>query len=90
VIFDAYNCVWELAGNSDYLTHTPHTAETLLSVMDEQGVDRAVITGLGQMIDNEYLAGACARFPDRFIGMGQVNPRQPDALETVRSLAAEP
>jgi len=90
MIIDAYNCVWGTAGNSDYLTSTPRTAETLLEVMDAQGVDRAVITGLGQMMDNQYLIDACAKWPDRFIGMGQVDPRTPDARETVRAFASEP
>jgi predicted TIM-barrel fold metal-dependent hydrolase len=88
VIIDAYNCVWGTAGSSDYLTHTPRTAEALLSVMDAQGVDIAVITGLGQLMDNQYLVDACARHPDRFVGMGQADPRKPDAIETIRHFAA--
>ncbi len=90
MIIDAYNCVWGTAGSSDYLTHTPRTAEALLAVMDAQGVDMAVITGLGQMIDNQYLIDACARFPDRFVGMGQADPRKADALDTIRAFAGKP
>ncbi len=90
MIIDAYNCVWGTAGTSDYLTSTPRTAEALLEVMDAQGVDRAVITGLGQLMDNQYLVDACAKWPDRFIGMGQVDPRVPGATDVVRAFAAEP
>jgi uncharacterized protein len=87
MIIDAYNCVWGTAGSSDYLTHTPRTAEALLAVMDAQGVDMAVITGLGQMMDNDYLVKACAAYPDRFIGMGQADPRRSDALDSIRDFA---
>jgi len=90
MIIDAYNCVWGTAGSSDYLTHTPRTAETLLAVMDAQGVDMAVITGLGQMIDNDYLVKACADDPTRFVGMGQTDPRRPDRLDVVRDFAQHP
>jgi uncharacterized protein len=90
MIVDAYNCVWGTAGASDYLTHTPRTAEALLAVMDAQSVDIAVITGLGQMMDNGYLIDACERFPDRFVGMGQADPRQPGALDEIRRFAAHP
>lgn len=90
MIADAYNCIWETPGTSDYLTHTPRTAEALLAVMDAQGVDMAVVTGLGQMIDNDYLTRVCAEHPSRFIGMGQVNPRDPNALEVMRQFASEP
>ena len=90
MIIDAYNCVWGTAGNSDYLTSTPRTAEALLEVMDAQNVDMAVITGLGQLMDNQYLIDACARWPDRFIGMGQVDPRVAGAVDVVRSFASEP
>jgi uncharacterized protein len=90
VILDAYNCVWGTAGSSDYLTHTPRTAEALLAVMDSQGVDMAVITGLGQMMDNQYLIDACANYPTRFVGMGQADPRKPDAVESIRAFAAHP
>jgi hypothetical protein len=90
MIIDAYNCVWETTGTSDYLTHTPRTVEALLAVMDAQSVDIAVITGLGQSIENQYLVDACALYPDRFVGMGQADPRKPDALDTIRSFAAHP
>lgn len=90
MIIDAYNCVWGTAGNSDYLTSVPRTAEALLEVMDAQGVDMAVITGLGQLMDNQYLIDACAKWPDRFIGMGQVDPRKPDAQDTLKAFAHAP
>lgn len=90
MIIDAYNCVWGTAGSSDYLTHTPRTAEALLAVMDAQGVDMAVITGLGQMMDNDYLVEACRNHPTRFVGMGQADPRRPDALDSIRAFAGQP
>jgi predicted TIM-barrel fold metal-dependent hydrolase len=35
------------------------------------------------MIDNGYTASVQAKYPDRIIGFGQVNPRQPDAAGQV-------
>lgn len=87
MIIDAYNNIWEASGNSDYLTGESYTAEDLIPFLDEAGVDMAVGCSLGQAINNEYIAAVVGKYPDRFIGFGGVNPRLPDALETLRECA---
>src|SRR5687768_2539431 len=87
MIIDAYNNIWEAQGNSDYLAGDTFTAEDLIPLLDEAGVDMAVGCSLGQAIDNDYVAGVVARYPDRFIGFGGVNPRLPGAVESIRDCA---
>lgn len=87
MIIDAYNNIWEAKGSSDYLTGDSFTAEDLIPLLDEAGVDMAVGCSLGQLIDNDYVAGVVARYPDRFIGFGGVNPRLPGAVESVAECA---
>jgi len=66
------------------------SAEDLLAVMDRDGVDQAVIFGFGWREmdlcrhDNDYVIEAVARYPDRFIGFGIVNPAAGD--EAVREI----
>jgi predicted TIM-barrel fold metal-dependent hydrolase len=87
VILDAYNNLWEAGGTSDYLTAESHTVEAMLASMDAAGVDMAVGCSLGQMVDNDYVAGLARAHPDRIIGFGQVNPRLPGAVEEVHACA---
>lgn len=84
MILDAYNNVWEAQQTSDYLTAETYSVDMMLRDMDAAGVDMAVGCSLGQMIDNAYTARVAAAHPDRIVGFGQVNPRMPDAAETVR------
>ena len=83
MIIDAYNNVWEAAGNSDYLTAESYTPEDMISAMDIAGVDMAVGCSLGQMMDNDFIANTVKKFPNRIIGFGQVNPRFSNAVETI-------
>ncbi len=49
--------------------------ETLLAYMDWAGVDRAVLLQGGFYGDkNAYVANAAARWPDRFVGAGYIDP----------------
>ena len=56
------------------------TAEELIAAMDEDGVDRSVVMGIGwtdlglarEM--NDYLIDATSRFPDRLTGFAGVSP----------------
>ena len=84
MILDAYNNVWEAAQTSDYLTAETYSVDMMLRDMDAAGVDMAVGCSLGQMIDNAYTARVMREHPDRIVGFGQVNPRLPDAVDTVR------
>ncbi|MFF2330588.1 MULTISPECIES: amidohydrolase family protein [unclassified Streptomyces] len=88
MIIDAYNNVWQAGGTSDYLTAESYTPENMIASMDAAGVDMAVGCSLGQMIDNEFISRTVAEHPDRIIGFGQVDPRRPDAVETVTACAS--
>ncbi len=56
------------------------TAETLVQAMDQAGVDRAVVMGLGWATQelaveaNNYIAESVAQHPGRLIGFCSVNP----------------
>ena len=56
------------------------TAETLLSLMDQHGVEKTVLV---QVIhyrwDNRYVAHILRTYPDRFAGVCRVNPEDPAA-----------
>jgi predicted TIM-barrel fold metal-dependent hydrolase len=84
MIIDAYNNIWTAGGSSDYLTTETYSVEMMLRDMDAAGVDKAVGCSLGQMIDNAYTAGVARKYPDRIIGFGQANARDPKAAEQVR------
>lgn len=88
MIIDAYNNIWKASGTSDYLTAESYTAENLIGCLDEAGIDMAVGCSLGQAIDNEYIAGIVATYPDRFIGFGGVNPRLAGAVDAVAECSA--
>lgn len=53
-----------------------------ISDMDEAGVEKSVVVGIdaetvsGYRIPNEYVAEAVARYPDRLIGFGSVDPHK--------------
>lgn len=89
MIIDAYNNIWTAGGTSDYLTTESFTPETMIAAMDAAGVDMAVGCSLGQMIDNDFIAETVQRHPRRVIGFGQVDPRKPDAVESLRRCARE-
>ena len=56
------------------------TAETLIQAMDDAGVDRAVVMGMGWATGelaaevNDYIAASAAAFPGRLTGFCSVNP----------------
>jgi predicted TIM-barrel fold metal-dependent hydrolase len=56
------------------------SAQDLIAAMDEAGVDQSVVFGFGWRDmdlcrrDNDYVIESIARFPDRLIGLGVVNP----------------
>ena len=87
MIIDAYNNVWQAAGTSDYLTAESYTPEDMIKAMDVAGVDMAVGCSLGQMMDNNFIAETMTKYPERIIGFGQVNPRFPDAIQTIEHCA---
>jgi len=69
--------------------------QDLLAVMDDQGVDKAVIFGFPwrsletAKINNDAVAEAVARHPDRFIGFCCLDPAHPQApAEVERTLTS--
>lgn len=70
-------------------------AEGMVSMMDEQGVDRAVVFGFPWVSQNaarwhnDYVLDAQARYPDRLTGLACFDPLQPWSVdEAERALAA--
>ena len=66
------------------------SAENLISAMDDAAVDQAVVFGFGWrdmalcQRDNDYVIESVARYPDRLIGLGIVNPAS--GAEAVREI----
>jgi len=66
------------------------SAEDLISVMDRDAVDQAVVFGFGWRDmdlcrrDNDYVIESVARYPERLIGFAIVNPQSGD--EAVREI----
>jgi predicted TIM-barrel fold metal-dependent hydrolase len=64
------------------------TADELLSVMDETGVQVSVIAGIGwENLEvareaNENILDVCSRHPNRFIGLASINPAWGDSAVT--------
>ncbi|HAL49124.1 MAG TPA: hypothetical protein DCP37_15350 [Dehalococcoidia bacterium] len=64
------------------------TAGDLIAAMDEDGVDRAVVMGIGwtdQVLAreaNDYIIDAARRHPDRLTGFASVNPAWGDSAVT--------
>jgi len=53
--------------------------------MDVEGVDQTVLVQTSWSTwDNGYIADSVARFPERFIGHGLIDPQDPDNAEQVR------
>lgn len=56
------------------------TAEDLIDVMNEDGIDRSVVMGFGWTDSglaretNDYIIDSVSRYPDRLTGFGGVNP----------------
>lgn len=66
----------------------PVTAEAMLLLMDDSGIDQAVLvqatTAYGY--DNSYVIDSARRSPDRFVAVGTVDPLGPDAGERLTRL----
>jgi predicted TIM-barrel fold metal-dependent hydrolase len=95
VIVDTHVHVWEIdpprypvgptAPGWKSLPDEPGTADELLEEMDAHGVDRCVLVQTSWSTwDNGYIADSVARFPDRFIGHGLIDPQDPDNAQTAR------
>jgi predicted TIM-barrel fold metal-dependent hydrolase len=61
--------------------------EPLVFQMDQNGVDKAVLTQLLGQYNNEYQEQCVKRYPGRFASVVMVDPTQNDGPETVGALA---
>ena len=61
------------------------TADVLIESMDSEGIDISVILNIGWSTQelcvetNDYMMESMARFPERLVGFGSVQPRFPDS-----------
>jgi L-fuconolactonase len=86
MIVDTHVHVWEIdpprypvgptAPNFTSLPEVPATADELIADMDANGVDVTVLVQTSWSTwDNGYIADSVARFPQRFVGHGMVDPQ---------------
>ncbi len=95
MIVDTHVHVWEIdpprypigptAPNWTGMPDEPGTADELLEEMDGDKVDWSVLVQTSWSTwDNGYIADSTARFPNRFVGHGLIDPQDPDNAEQVR------
>ncbi|NKB67689.1 MAG: amidohydrolase family protein [Candidatus Latescibacteria bacterium] len=94
MIVDTHVHIWEIsakypvgptAPNFTSTPDEPATADQLIEDMDQNGVDRTVLVQTSWSTwDNGYIADSQARFPDRFIGHGMLDPQEPDNAQQAR------
>ncbi len=95
MLIDTHVHVWEIdpprypvgptAPGWTALPDEPATAEELLAEMDGHGVDRAVLVQTSWSTwDNGYIADSVARYPQRLIGHGLIDPQDPHNAERAR------
>jgi L-fuconolactonase len=100
MIIDTHVHVWEIdpprypigptAPTWTRLPDTPGTADELLADMDANGVDWAVLVQTSWSTwDNGYIADSVARYPDRFIGHGLLDPQAADNADLARMWGKE-
>jgi predicted TIM-barrel fold metal-dependent hydrolase len=70
---------------------TPFTVEELIRHMDENDVERAVVVQRAHVygFNNDYVADAAARFPERLVAIGMIDPLDPRAPDLVRYWVGE-
>lgn len=95
MIVDTHVHVWEIdpprypigptAPGWKSLPDEPGTADELIADMDANGVQWSVLVQTSWSTwDNGYIADSVARFPDRFIGHGLIDPLDPNNAEVAR------
>ena len=95
MIVDTHVHIWEIdppkypvgptSPNWNSYPDEPGTADELLAEMNAHGVDWTVLVQTSWSTwDNGYIADSVARFPDRFIGHGLIDPQDANNAEQVR------
>ena len=64
-------------------TNNDASLSRLLREMDQAKVDKAVLLALDSFIENDFIAKVVKQYPDRFWGIGSVNPDNPRAIEEI-------
>jgi predicted TIM-barrel fold metal-dependent hydrolase len=69
-------------------TGAPHTAEQLLTLMDDAGVERAVLVQYvaAHGFDNGYVLDTAERLPQRFVAVCALDPRDDASAEWLTNL----
>ena len=83
MIIDHHNHIWEGESTGGFLDEGMRV-KRILKEMDQAGVDVAGVCTVAQSIDNDYVVNACREHPDRFFGFCMVNPRDGQAVSTLR------
>lgn len=78
MIFDVNNQIGNRRNKPDV------TAESLISAMDKAKVDRAVVFCFPEKINNQYIAKAVKKYPQRLTGLYTINPLQEDNLDNLK------
>lgn len=52
------------------------SVESLITSINNSGVDKAIILPIYPQIPNKFIADACKKYPDKLIGFASVNPLQ--------------
>jgi predicted TIM-barrel fold metal-dependent hydrolase len=86
VIFDAHAHVYPAAGG---FWKRASTAEELIAAMDGAGVTRAAVIAIEPHLPVSIVNDAAARYPDRLVAVGSVDPRGPAAIASVERQVAE-
>jgi len=100
MVVDTHVHVWEIdpprypvgptAPNWTSLPDEPGTADELLAEMDAHSVDWSVLVQTSWSTwDNGYIADSVTRFPDRFVGMGLLDPLDPENATLARYWVTE-
>jgi predicted TIM-barrel fold metal-dependent hydrolase len=66
-----------------FSTTADASEKTLLSQMDENGIEKSVVVGLAGYISNQFVLSACQRHSDRLLPVASFNPVQYAEAKTV-------
>ena len=83
MVIDHHNHVWEGESTGGFLDEGMSVGR-ILREMDQAGVDMCGVCTVAQAIDNDYVVKAQREHPDRLFGYCMINPRMPDARDTLK------
>lgn len=71
---------------------TTHNLDDLIRYMDKFDIERAGLSTINHVLTrplNDRIAECTAKYPDRLIGYGVINPREENAVDEVRRCLTE-